>query len=344
MPVRKVLSLLFVFILTLSLPSFVVADDYTLPGSISGGMTYNNIGLLGEIMVNLNVTLVNTAPYPKFIVVNPRYDFKVLRGNGTEYLYNNRTPNGDIVGHVSWEALYRSVNYLIGFWIAPYETVVVNFRINSNASYVVPLLDYKDSCGGLGRITQLTYNDGNLTSMVINNKGNLQDLVCGSVYPQLINRPIFLSLRTMFPLLDKDIEVLGYRGKVTFRITNVPNHYNRDKVFHVFFAVAQPVIFLGAKTYDYYPNYTMTYHQYISEFIWKYRGLQPPKRENVSVSLPQNDLFKLTNSLLSGVKVGATPKVERKPYKGPDFPVWIIFMGDQVNLTYSVSWNNNSGR
>lgn len=343
---KRIFSFLFVFIIAVFLSTSVVAEEYSLPGSVpgKGGLKYNNIGLLGEILVNLNVTLVNTAPYPKYVVVNPRYDFEVFREDGGEYQHNYRTPSGEIVGVVSRKLLSKSVNYLMGFWIAPRETVVVNFKITSNASYVVSLIDYTDSCGGVGKINHLSYdNNGSLGSLIVN-KGDLQYLVCDSVYPPLINKPIFLDFKAMFPLSDKDIEVLGYEGNVTFRITNVPNYYNKDKLFSVFFAVAQPVIFLGAETYNYSPNYTMTYHQYISEFVWKYRGVELPERKNVSVSLPENSLFKLTDSLISGVKVGALSEVEKKPHTGPDFPVWIIFMGDQVNLTYSVSWNNNSGR
>jgi len=341
---RRLLSILLLFTLLLSFPAFSLAQDYTLPGTLPGGMSYNNIGLLGEIMVDFNVTLVNTAPYPKYVLVNPRYDFRVLRGNGSEYLYNYRAPDGEIKGVVSRELLSKSVNYLVGFWLAPYETVVVNFRITENASYTVPLLDYNSPCGDVGKLTKLTYSNGTLVSAVLNDNGGLDKLVCGSVYPQLINKPTFLSVRSMFPLLDRNIKVLKYEGIVDFRITNVPNYENDDKLFHVFFAVAQPIIFLDGRTYGYTPNYTMTYQEYLQKFVLGYSGTGEPERRSVNVTMPENNLFKLTNTLISGVKVGSPVKVERKPYNGPDFPVWVVFMGDRIDITYRVSWNNNSGR
>ncbi|AHL23389.1 conserved exported protein of unknown function [Thermococcus nautili] len=341
---RRLLSLLLLFTLLFSLPAFSLAQDYTLPGTLPGGMSYNNIGLLGEIMVDFNVTLVNTAPYPKYVLVNPRYDFRVLRGNGSEYLYNYRTATGELQGAVSRELLSKSVNYLVGFWLAPYETVVVNFRITENSSYLVPLLDFNSPCGDAGRLTKLTYENGTLVSAVLDNNGGLDSLVCGSVYPRLINRPTFLSVRSMFPILDRNVKVLKYEGLVDFRITNVPNFNSKDKLFHVFFAVAQPVIFLDGETYDYTPNYTMTYQEYLQRFVWGYSGVNGPAKRAVNVTMPENNLFKLTDTLISGVRVGSPVSVDRKPYNGPDFPVWVVFMGDRIDITYRVSWNNNSGR
>ncbi len=341
---RRLLSILLLFTLLISVPSFSIAQDYTLPGTLSGGRSYNNIGLMGEIAINLNVTLVNTAPYPKYVLVNPRYDFRVFRGNGSEYLYNYRTSTGELQSVVSRELLSKSVNYFVGFWLAPYETVVVNFKITMNSSYPVPLLDFNSPCGDMGRLTKLTYENGTLVSAVLNNNGGLDKLVCGSIYPQLINRPIFLSVRSMFPILDRNIKVLRYNGVVDFRITNVPNFYSDDKLFHVFFAVVQPVVFLDGKTYDYKPNYTMTYREYLRRFVWDYSGINKPQKKTINVTMPENNLFKLTDTLLSGLKVVSFRGVDERPYNGPNFPVWVVFMGDRIDITYRVSWNNNSGR
>ncbi|WP_297469711.1 hypothetical protein [Thermococcus sp.] len=343
MPMKRLFPLLLVFLLV-PFSEFSAAQDYTLPGSLPGGVSYNNIGLSGQIMVDLNVTLVNTAPYPKYVLVNPRYDFRVLRGNGSEYLYNYRTATGEIRSVVSRGVLSKSVNYLVGFWLAPYETVVVNFKITQNSSYLVPLLDFNSPCGDVGRLTGLTYENGTLVSAVLSNNGDLDKLICGTVYPELINRPIFMSVRSMFPILDRNIKVLKYEGYVDFRITNVPNFNSRDKLFHVFFAVAQPIVFLEGKTYDYRPNYTMTYEDYLKKFFFEYSGIGAPNRKNINITEPENNLFKLTDRLLSGVTVGSSVEIKRKPYSGSDFPVWVVFMGDRIDITYRVSWNNNSGR
>ncbi len=341
---KKVLSILLMLILLVSFSAFTLAQQYTLPGSLPGGIVYNNIGLSGEIMLNINVTLVNTAPYPKYVLVNPRYDFRVLRGNGSEYFYNYRTSTGALERVVSRELLSKSVNYFVGFWLAPYETVVVNFKITKNSSYYVPLLDFKSACGDIGKLTSLTYENGTLVSAVVNNNGGLDKLICGSIYPQLINKPIFLSIHSMFPILDKNIRVIKYDGFVDFRITNIPNMNSTDKMFHVFFAVVQPVIFLNGKTYDYRPNFTMTYQDYLKKFVWEYSGVGSPQVKPVNSTTPKTNLFKLTDRLLSGIKVSSPHRISPKSYHSPNFPVWVVFMGEKIDITYRISWNNDSGR
>ncbi|HIP75547.1 MAG TPA: hypothetical protein EYH13_05410, partial [Thermococcus paralvinellae] len=85
---RTSFSFLLVFLLIgTSLNAFVNGEDYPLPGS-----DYN-IGVKAEVMVDLNVTLVNAAHYPKFVVVNPRYDFIVHRKGSDEFYYTVQEDN-----------------------------------------------------------------------------------------------------------------------------------------------------------------------------------------------------------------------------------------------------------
>jgi hypothetical protein len=337
---RKALSIFLAFVIFLSSSALVSADSYTVPGTSPDGIPYNNIGISGEIMVNLNVTLINTAPYPKFVVVNPRYDFIVHRNNDSEWMVNYRS-SGGIEGRITLEALKHSLNYLVGFWLAPYESVVVTFRINSNASYVLNLEDYSISCGG--KITSLDYENGTLQHLYISGGEDIDKLVCGDVYPQIINRPMFLSFRSMFPLLGKDVKVLNYRGKVTMRLINVPNYYNKDKFFRSLFAVVQPIVFLDGETYNYTPMYTMTYDEYLSDFVWKYRGIEKPQPKGAKVPKVQSSLFQLTPTLLSGSStVHQVPRVESKnEMKSLKLPVWIILMGDHAEISYFVRWDSS---
>lgn len=330
---KRLLAAFFILLLASSLVS---AKTYTLPGSTSDGKPYNNIGILGEVMVDLNVTVVNTAPFPKFVVVNPRYDFRVLRLSGDERMTSYRA-NGTTY-HVPSSLGRTSLNYYIGFWLMPYETVVVNFRIPYNDSYLLQTRDYRSTCGDSSKLTDITYYNGssNYTGH-IGTKDELSPLYCGVIYPQLVNAPKILSVRSMFPIDDGYVRVLNYRGTVTFRLTNVPN---RAGVFNTFFAAALPVIFKGAKTYGFTPNYTMTYREYMDEFIWKYRGVTPPERHHVQVQpLPSaSNMFQLSSTLLTGVSVGA-PVVRPPKEAGLDFPVWIIFMGSSVEISYHVEWS-----
>ncbi len=175
---KRLAAALFILLLASSLVSAVT---YELPGE-----KYNNIGIMGEVMINLNVTMVNTAPFPKFVVVNPRYDFTVYRLGNSENM--QAILMGDTVLHTISDVRKSTLNYYTGFWIMPYETVVVNFRITSNYSYVVPTLDYESVCGDTAKITSVKYN-GSEVSGVIEDLDNIGILSCGVIYPQLVNTP-----------------------------------------------------------------------------------------------------------------------------------------------------------
>lgn len=315
---------LFVLLLAASLVSAVT---YPLPGD-----TYNNIGVQGEVMINLNVTIVNTAPFPKFVIVNPRYDFTVYRLNNDEKARAFRVGNSSVL-HTIWNVQRTTLNYYTGFWIMPYETLVVNFRITSNYSYVLQTMDYRTVCGDSAKMTSVDYSGSNVSG-IVQDLDDIAVLSCGVMYPQLINTPKVIYMRSMFPILDGYIKILGYEGDVTFRLTNVPNDAG---VFNTFFAASIPVIFDGAEMANFTPNYTMTYRQYMEEFVWKYRGLNPPQKGEAQNPPVMSGMFQLSNSLISGVSVGVP---ELKPSKRVDFdfPVWIIFMGKGVDITYHVSW------
>ena len=264
---------IFGFLLILSLLSLSYASAQGYGGNLRG---------LTEI--DLNVTVVNTAEYPKFVVVNPNYRFEVFR--------NGSNP--------------RQLNGATGFWIMPYETVKVNFRITENSTYPVSV----PSCGE-------------------------DEFMCGVVYPPLINYPKIRSLASLFPFIDGDIRILKVEGTVTLNVTNPAGG-------NAFFAIAPPVLFEGARTYAYYPNYTMNYSEYAKDFIRRFGGVKPAMREKPRKLEVKTTLFRVTPALLSGVRV---PRVERYPKKVAklDFPVWIVFMRKSVVITYRVSWTN-SGR
>ncbi len=138
--------------------------------------------LNGHITVNINITIVNTAPFPKFLVLNPNYNITVYRLN------NEETSAG-------FDSNRRMIfNYNPGIWLMPYETVKINFVITRDESYSLPQVP----CSGSG--------------------GN--SLACGIVVPQLINSPTQLSARSMFPLLDGHIKLLEYEGEVSYLVSS----------------------------------------------------------------------------------------------------------------------------
>ncbi|WP_297463694.1 hypothetical protein [Thermococcus sp.] len=146
-------------------------------------------GMNGLVMIDLNITVVNTAPFPKFLVLNPNYVMTVHR------LGNNETTAG-------FNGNPRMVlNYNPGIWLMPYETVEINFRIIKEESYSLPGVP----CSG---------GDGNY-------------LACGVVIPQLINSPTQLSARSMFPVLDGHIRILKYEGTVSFVVSSTDTEFQK---------------------------------------------------------------------------------------------------------------------
>ena len=327
--------LLLSFLVLLLLAGNALAFSYTLPGTdpTESYKHHNNIGIRGELMIDLNVTIINTAPFPKFVMVNPRYDFKVYRRNNGEYVYGVRNTSGTTVHYVG-NFSANTLNYHLGFWIRPYETVVVNFRITNKTSYLLPMSNYNTLCGG-GQITDLTFTNGSVTKGKVSVNDKLSNPICDVMYPQIINRPEVVDITSLLPLIDGYVKILKYSGTVTFRLINVPDE--NDEFWSVF-AVSIPAIFTGASHYDFEPNYTMTYNEYMDKFVEEYRGVKIEKRAPETLQ-SSNNLFSLTGNLLTGVPAAA-PLPVKKNSTLMDYPIWIIWLGKSLDIKYNVSWNN----
>ncbi|NJF25829.1 hypothetical protein [Thermococcus sp. Bubb.Bath] len=342
---RKALSLAMVSLFLLSISLNALAEDYSLPGG-----DYNNIGLKGELVMWVNVTLVNLAPYPKFVVVNPLYDFQVYRFGGTEAMrgVKNET-TGSTVHYLPPDLSKNTLNYRVGFWVYAYETVKVAFRITEARHYTLPLKDYSDDCSGSVGISVLRYENGTLVGGKINSVHDLNQPVCGVIYPQLLNSPVVIRLNDILPSMDGYVKMLKYEGSVEFKITDVPDsagvNDTSEKEFPLLFAVSEPLLFANATSYEYEPPYSMNYTDYM-DFILKYRGLSMKKESHaIHQTSEGNGLFPLTNSLISGVSVPEVQKTE-PTIKPLDFPIWIVYMGPGVNtleIRYRVKWENYSG-
>lgn len=131
--------------------SMIMASSYYSPVGAASSVS-------SVLTLNLNVTVVNTAPFPKFLVLNPSYVVTVYRLNN-----NETTP--ELVSNPKLQ-----LNGNPGIWLMPYETVVINLVSVHTQTYSLPQV----SCGGEG--------DGS-------------NLACGSVVPPFVNSPYSLSLR-----------------------------------------------------------------------------------------------------------------------------------------------------
>jgi len=352
---KRLAVALFTLFLVISGVSFAAAETYTIPGNYNptGAYTipYNNIGISEVVTVDLNVTLVNTAQYPKFVIVNPRYDFKVYRLNGSENL-TSKILGGQIY-HIPGDENKIVLNYYVGFWIMPYETVKVNFRISDQNPYVVKTVDYKSLCGN-GKITQVDYSSNDTVGGVIQELPQISLITCGVMYPQLINSPEVMYLNTMFPLLDSSVKVIKYDGVVRMKLTNVPgnprsclsgycekNALGEKADFWTLFAVTVPLVFADADMYGYTPKYTMTFREYMDQYMNFDRGSKPRPATTGATSAPKlSGMFTLSNKLLSGVTVATSPKFSPKlsSKSEDDLPVWVILMKGEIEISYRVSW------
>jgi len=113
----KKLSFFFVLLL---LSSFVSAGVYTIPDPNG---KYNNIGIQAYVLMDLNITLINRGPFDKFILVNPAYNYTIMRNRGDSMEITGSS--GRII-YLDLNLERNMLNYYIGFWVKPYETVKIN--------------------------------------------------------------------------------------------------------------------------------------------------------------------------------------------------------------------------
>ncbi len=330
----------FIFLISLIAVAVVAiplsnADSYSIPGN-----GYNNMGLKGVVTFSINVTLVNLAPYPKFVVVNPRYNFVVHRFNDSESMY--AVQNGTSIVHVLPPDLQsNTLNYRVGFWMFPYEVVNVTFSITKVYPYSVNLRPYSDNCKGRDGLTYVRYVNATLVSGKINEYPDISLPVCGVVYPQLLNAPEFINFNYIMAMDSGYVRMLKYSGYVEFNLTNVPNEGGH---FPLFFAVSVPLIFFNATQYDYTPSPNMNYSSYVS-FLLDYRGISVSQPQVQLPHHPSNSLFNLTGSLISGVKI-VKPELSFPSLKGLNFPVWLIYMSGgtkSFTIRYKVRWSSWNG-
>lgn len=266
------------------------------------GEEYNNIGVKVSLYIDLNITLVNTAPFPKFVIVNPYYNYTIYRENG-EVLSG--------IGNVSYiTSTLNTLNYLPGFWINPYETLKVEVTVGEDNVIDLPLKEYESVS---------------------------PHFFYGTVYPQLLLTPrYYFNVQTSFFGRDGDVKILKYGGEVTLVLQNVPDKYG---LFKTLFAVGLPAIFDDADHYGFTPEYTMKYSEYVSEFLPSFLNVkQEIKTQNISEK--KFNLYSLSSKLLSGKKIenAKQPKTKLESF---DYPVWIVWLGSNpLKIKYYVSWNN----
>jgi hypothetical protein len=272
--VRRILSLFFLILLVSGL---VNAQE-----SVNASAT-----------VDLNVTLVNAGPFYKFVLINPDYEYTLVRKGGEIGIVNN-----------------------MGFWIAPYETLQVNVKINEPLS----------------------------TGTISGVEG--PNLFYDPIYPELILYPQKYYAVDTFFISDGYVKVLKYSGTVKVTIEN-PSPENTKYI-----AMGLPVLFEGAEIGDFTPEYTMKYSEYVSTILSQYAqyvGDYMPKYLDRESEDGLTDLSELSSrivvssgtGLLSGSKgEPELVKTSKKPELKFDYPVWIVFLGNKLEITYNVKWEN----
>ncbi|MFA4701082.1 hypothetical protein [Pyrococcus kukulkanii] len=289
----------------------------------------NNIYLTGTVEMELNVTLVNLGDTPKYIMVNPRYQFEVIRENRTEFLYHNST-GATIIGNPTKTLL----NYRPGFWIYPHEVLKVRFFINEIDKIPIPLYDYyQPYCTGYA------YIEGDKLRINVP-VGFYTVPICDVLYPQLLNRPIYLYPEALFNVKDFSVVMHGYKGIVKFKIVH---NSTLGLPIRDVFAVAPPILFPNARIYGYFPSPTMSYSEYL-DYVKGFWKLNIPK-----ILLPTKNLtdeivlYGLTDDLLTSKF--EIPRVKNVKQINVEYPIWIIWLGDNstFEITYKFEWGTNKG-
>ncbi|ASJ16654.1 hypothetical protein A3L04_06015 [Thermococcus chitonophagus] len=286
----------------------------------------NNIYLTGLVEVELNVTLVNTGDVPRYIIVNPRYQFEVLRKNESEFLYH--TSSGDSIVGTPGQTL---LNYVPGFWIYPHEVLRVRFFINETDAFPIDLKNYyQPQCTGYG------YIEGDVLKIKIP-PTIYTGPICNVMYPQLLNFPHYLDPKALFDIKAFDVVVYNYQGIVKFKVThnttlNIPTR--------VVFAIAPPLLFPGAKVYGYSPAPTMNYTgyiEYLQETFWSTGEINQPSSIDIQNELVIYDISQ--DLLTSKVKINTAKTVNTKI----DYPVWVVWLGDgsSIEISYKFKWGVN---
>ncbi|AFK22681.1 hypothetical protein [Pyrococcus sp. ST04] len=313
------------FLILLLVGSLVIQ---TSPASAQEVIAPNNMYLTALISLEINFTLINTGDEPKFIIVNPRYQFEVIREDKSEVLHHI---SGD-TGYIGSPNL-NILNSRIGFWIYPNEVLKVKFFIDTPTKFPIKLRDYTTlPCAGQVRVISGT-------PMIDIPYGTLDNgPFCDILYPQLINSPIFLKPETFFQYREKNIVLYSYEGLVKLNITHDKGIENvtlgRD-----WFAVAIPIFFPNAKMYDFYPEPTMNYSDYISYIrgtFWNMIPHETPIEKEISEDIV---LYDITDSLLS--TNFEAKKEENVKFEKIDYPIWIIWLGDKnsIEIEYKFKWS-----
>ena len=242
--------------------------------------------------VDLNVTLVNVGPFYKFVSINPDYEYTLLRNDGEIGIVNNP-----------------------GFWIAPYETLQVNVKINETLS----------------------------TGAISGVEGS--NLFYSPIYPRLILYPQKYYAVDTFFISDGFVRIVKYSGTVKVTVEN-PSPENSKYI-----AIGLPILFEGAEMSDFTPEYTMKYSEYVDTVLSQYAQYVKYMSEYLDRSSEDtsNTLSELSSRIVvsSGTDLLSRSKEEpelveipKKPKLKFDYPVWIVFLGDKLEITYDVKWEN----
>ena len=243
-------------------------------------------------MVDLNVTLVNVGPFYKFVSINPDYEYTLLRNDSEIKIVNNP-----------------------GFWIAPYETLKVNVKINETLS----------------------------TGAISGVEGS--NLFYRPIYPRLILYPQKYYAVDTFFISDGYVRIVKYSGTVKVTVEN-PSPENSKYI-----AIGLPILFEGAEMSDFTPEYTMKYSEYVDTVLSQYAQYVKYMSEYLDRSSEDtsNTLSELSSRIVvsSGTDLLSRSKEEpelveipKKPKLKFDYPVWIVFLGDKLEITYDVKWEN----
>ncbi|BAA29740.1 317aa long hypothetical protein [Pyrococcus horikoshii OT3] len=304
------------------LPFLFIITILTLSFTSRPSIAQNNLYLKGLVDIEMNVTLINLGDEAKFLMVNPRYNFQVIRENLSES-YNGieiNSPRKNVI------------NYKLGFWVYPHEVVKIRFYINDSNPLEVPLRDFVTP-----QCTGNIYVENGRYFVEVPVFTSLAPPICDLMFPPLINSPMYLSPESLFNFRDPSLVLYSYEGLIKFKL--IHNSSYKQGYFRDVIAVSPPILFPNAKVYGYYPHPTMNYTEYI-EYL---KGALGFKSTNIQAKMQKLD----NNFMLYDVKLGLIStkidliSVKNVKFKKVDYPIWVIWIGDNssIEITYKFEWS-----
>lgn len=321
----------------------------------------NNIGVNGTVCMEAYVKIKNTAEWSKFIITNPYFDITVYRGEEEEHMgeiddlmfmkyydvfgYLPGTKVANDINLLTYRVIPKimMLNYYNGFWLDPNSEALLKVE----ACFPLEVYDFPVKFPYAVEINETNSEEVSWKFITDNSSVDDINIIYASLRPELITYPQYVfDLKDIFTRVDDYIEVLEYNATVTITLKDTATELT--PYFRSVFAISAPIIFPDAEYTDFKidgfidSRPTATFDEFFNEILPRYTqkpevGDFTPKK----VYVEKKTLAKVSSGLLTNSKpiIKKSLKEDNKYDPMLDFPVWIVWLEDEISIQYSVHWD-----